>query len=711
MSDDAKVEFVPHHLPALPSGDYTIEVAQTLTATKDDEKNVIDGDNVFEDARSFTIRGPRFTLDPSTLYTRFPPPGSLGDHSNVLPHVSFLRSTLPWERLACPTETEEAEAAGTWLALLVFGEDEARDVVVSQVTKEAVVDGTDTEAALNAKYAGPDGVGLEGWENGEDPVSVIGVEETLLRALVPTFEELKLSAHVRQAEGGEPLALVVAGRLPAQGVTSTVHLVSLENQFTENADGTVDFDPPVHGDSGKVHLVSLHSWEFACVDAKQDFSGLLEALDLGADGDATLRLPDTADEAADGFVRRGYVPLNLSWREGGTLVSWMHGPLIPGERLLYDAETAVTRTVAEAWKELRQGTSAAGSMPYELARHYGFDLPATSADALVRYQQDTGMLDVSYAAAWNLGRLLALWDKAFSVGLYNWKRTVIRALKNQAHASLCAYLPIYGGEPPDAYALPAYQKSWLEALSRLEGVPFNYLVPHESMLPLESIRFFKTDPLWIIALLDGAFSMGRTLASDVLHEIECCCDSMPEYDYDVSGILLRSQAVPGWPDLIVSGFDADGGELTLLREARLGGQVLLCLFSRDVERDGVTERTGELAYVDISQKPEAVHFGLDRIDAEEDDTPYEKELRRIDGTGSSADDNPILSITEGHFRSVERRVLDLEALAAGIADTAPGAGGAALNSAQFGFEMVEGVEAVRFRRASTWTDAPDDGDS
>jgi hypothetical protein len=37
------------------------------------------------------------------------------------------------------------------------------------------------------------------------------------------------------------------------------------------------------------------------------------------------------------------------------------------------------------------------------------------------YNPDTGMLDVSYAAAWQLGQLLALQNGNFAQMLYNWK--------------------------------------------------------------------------------------------------------------------------------------------------------------------------------------------------------------------------------------------------------------------------------------------------
>ena len=55
--------------------------------------------------------------------------------------------------------------------------------------------------------------------------------------------------------------------------------------------------------------------------------------------------------------------------------------------------------------------------------------------------------------------------------------------------------------------------AWFANLAMLEGVPFNYLVPDERMLPPESIRFFHVDQDWIDALIDGAFSIGRATVS------------------------------------------------------------------------------------------------------------------------------------------------------------------------------------------------------
>jgi hypothetical protein len=51
-------------------------------------------------------------------------------------------------------------------------------------------------------------------------------------------------------------------------------------------------------------------------------------------------------------------------------------------------------------------------------------VPIASPDAATIFDPTTGMLDVSYAAAWTIGRMVALQDVSFSTGLYNWKKTL-----------------------------------------------------------------------------------------------------------------------------------------------------------------------------------------------------------------------------------------------------------------------------------------------
>ena len=121
------------------------------------------------------------------------------------------------------------------------------------------------------------------------------------------------------------------------------------------------------------------------------------------------------------------------------------------------------------------------------------------------------MFDVSYAAAWELGRLLALQDKDFSTGLYQWKRQQAQRIAQEKQRLAYSHLPYLSATN---FFVPEDISSWFKSLRKLEGVPFNYLVPDERMLPPESIRFFRVDPTWVDCLADGAFSIGRVASSD-----------------------------------------------------------------------------------------------------------------------------------------------------------------------------------------------------
>jgi len=48
-----------------------------------------------------------------------------------------------------------------------------------------------------------------------------------------------------------------------------------------------------------------------------------------------------------------------------------------------------------------------------------------------------------------------------------------------------------------AFDMPKIIQKGFEEPSLLKGVPFNYLVPSEEMLPMEFIRFFYVDCVWM----------------------------------------------------------------------------------------------------------------------------------------------------------------------------------------------------------------------
>lgn len=162
---------------------------------------------------------------------------------------------------------------------------------------------------------------------------------------------------------------------------------------------------------------------------------------------------------------------------------------------------------------------------------------------------------------------------------------------------------------------------WLARLRLLQGVPFPYLVAHEDLLPPESIRFFYLDRNWSDSMVEGALAAGctstrdRAKAQQVYGELRDAIDrterklwaqfarGTPEEGVAevVTGFLLRSRAVSGWPGLHVRGFDASKNEMRLLRMERLAPAVLLVLF------DGVPHR------VEIEEPKQGIQFGVDQM--------------------------------------------------------------------------------------------------
>lgn len=577
-----------YHNPALPSGSYEIKVVQTVQVGTNPE-------SLFEHTQNFHVAGPRFELNPSDIHAVFPPHGSLGDHSHVLPHVVLNRSTLPWERTA---DGNNSDPPLPWLCLLLFDDEEKPEPKV--VTLEVLKQNNNDETGV--KFPKLD---LEPGQSDNDKVTVIDVKRSLLEAILPQKNELLLLAHVRRNNTTlDEVAVVIGNRLPKNGGVSTVHLVSIEARYA----GEKGFDCQNAGNDDLIRLVSLKSWRFACLDSDQSFTGLLKKLNRDR---VALPLPKNSAVGAEKYLSMGYVPLQHNIREGSKTVSWYHGPLLPGKN------------------------ASSNIQP---------QLPVRCADELFRFNPKYGMFDVSYAAAWQLGRLLTIQNRHTATAIYNWKKSHAQHLrkKEQKENKAHVHLVRKKDKKPEAdfRQLPDAIMSWLRDLSALTDVPFNYLIQDERMLPKESIRFFMVDPYWISCLLDGALSIGRITVSDHAREKEAGILNSVGANQPVSGFMMRSEVVTGWPGLIVDAYAKDENKLELLRMDRLSQNVLLVLFGDVLET------------VDICLKPETLHFGF-----------------------KHSDDN-------------ENGVVNISDLAEQMS---------ANTSGQFASQMIEAVEGVRFK--------------
>lgn len=256
-------------------------------------------------------------------------------------------------------------------------------------------------------------------------------------------------------------------------------------------------------------------------------------------------------------------------------------------------------------------------------------------------------------------------------------------------------------------AIPAELREWLVRLRLLEGVPFAYLAADTALVPEESIRWFYLDRRWTDALVQGALSVGTVNTDDRTQLTAQYAAVRDELDREernlrrrpgaprwaggagpISGFVLRSRAVSGWPALHVRAFSVDPTDddplgdtarfpegdprrMRLLRLERLAPAVLLCLF------DGIPK------VVHMEEPRQGVQFGFERGGDAERVTATLRPRRASDFKylpGAPVD---------VHFRSGGGAgVVDIQRLERDLA-ARPGTGAAdGLNSAEYAQQLV-----------------------
>jgi hypothetical protein len=169
--------------------------------------------------------------------------------------------------------------------------------------------------------------------------------------------------------------------------------------------------------------------------------------------------------------------------------------------------------------------------------------------------------------------------------------------------------------------MPPYMELFLSHLRLLVGVPFDYLVADDRLLPDESIRFFYLDRSWTDRLVDGAIAVGKIGTREQAHHQGHAAavnqqvdiserivrvlqrgltsftlakqgnDANPVVADTVTGFLLRSSAVSGWPQMDVRAYRNDipepfdpadpkifAQQLTTLRLELLSPGLMIALF-------------------------------------------------------------------------------------------------------------------------------------
>lgn len=458
-------------VPDLPPGGYTATLAQELT----------DGGDEFspDDVEAhFDVTGPRFSLPGPELHSLFPPVNASGVFTSRLPHVALKRRTLPWER--------RSDDAQPWMALVVLDdlEGELRHGPIREaftdsahtpagvpdegtcdalVTTRRVVDAVFPARAelsalahvrqvnmLDAENLGADEdgwmavvianrlprqtrtytcylVSLEGqWDLLPEPGDVASEQRP---TVVSVYEDVRTEIHDAAARPhdleldlDDPKGQVVAtlraglerqGSLEPLGRTSPQRFEAAETAGWNLGGAVVDaeeatpsgataeakriprtinfvspllFDP---GDQGDVELrfPVLAHWSFDN-EGGADFQALMSDLDVAMLGTPPSRPSpgESSPPPAPPVLPTGHTEVDHTNRRGEHGVAWYRGAFVP-------------RQVARR---------PAGR-------------PLWVADQALAVGGD-GRLDLSEAAAFEIGRLLAVSDEAFLEALWRWRR-------------------------------------------------------------------------------------------------------------------------------------------------------------------------------------------------------------------------------------------------------------------------------------------------
>jgi hypothetical protein len=252
---------------------------------------------------------------------------------------------------------------------------------------------------------------------------------------------------------------------------------------------------------------------------------------------------------------------------------------------------------------------------------------------------------------------------------------------------------------------PLELRAFLARLRLLDGVPFSYLVADSELLPTESIRFFYLDRAWTDALVQGALSVGTVSTADRAQLESLYGTVRDEVDEEerlvrlpggeavqqgpagpVSGFLLRSRAVSGWPGLHVRAYreelgqaddatipESDPRRIKVLRMERLAPAVLLVLF------DGVP------AVVQIEEPRQGIQFGVQLLPA---GGPNDFKAEVVARDASTAADVAPKTLVDVPFRPGAPGVLDLRRLNDKLTHTNGTNMGTEVDGAEFALQML-----------------------
>ncbi|KAH7258881.1 uncharacterized protein BKA55DRAFT_561732 [Fusarium redolens] len=393
-----QAQFLSSFKPSLVPGDYRVTVKQEVVYPEGEQSRELKTD------KTFTVKGPsQYQLPAGSIHSVYPAEGDAVP-SKVLPQVTLSDSHLPWE--LSPDDNDERankHVNGSlipWLALLVFTEDEIKKLppMSAQPSPSPTLSVRLSKKQLRELSSSSCRIPLSQQElqdNPDEGINTIFVNSSAFQAyfsrqmgegeVEPAIARYSYLSHIRRSRSTkaqdattDTFGIVLGHRSGPLEVKSSVtayaHLVSLMGvsnlQMPEESDLTA--------------LVSLYSWSFTWTEGHDaEIASVIKTL---ADNVRPLRR--AVEPSTDPWLKRrmesGYTLVKHRLQTGEQTASMFRGPLVPFQPRGDELENA------------------------EAAGH---------GSGLQIVDRTTGIVDITYSAAWSLGRSLAIENSSFTMAI------------------------------------------------------------------------------------------------------------------------------------------------------------------------------------------------------------------------------------------------------------------------------------------------------
>jgi hypothetical protein len=653
--------------PSLTAGLYDVTVDQDVMHHKQSIQKV-------HKTMRFAVDAARFAINSTDIYSVYPPENTTGQYVNHLPHIVFNRRTLPWERTIDGNVAKDTPLP--WMAVILLDQEDMKSVNIVQTTLKDVIQGDDKDDILRPKIypatkKNENLLTLMSWENMEKQKCLtMDLSAEQYRNYMPAYADLPYMSHSKEVhithkdpngigdvQGDVAYFSVLTGnRSISEDMAYTAVLVSLEGhqEYLESL-GTI---------AKSVRLVVLSHWSFVS-HGTTTFETLVQnihvkEMSVEADGDSYLTKAG----------KHGYFPMPHHMRNGAKTYSWYRGPLIPNAVKIQDAD---------------------------------FILYSCS-DAAMYYDKDTGMMDISLAAAWELGKTLALQNKEFSKAMVTWHAHPYTDITPSSDVSITKSKLIGWLNSTDEFSLQTETKDevsykpfadevtrFLMALAQLEGIPLSYMIPDSRYITdnkqvANALSIFYIDPKWIAALLDGALSIGRFADTHInqdmyINKIKDIMTNIYGHGF-VTGFLLHSRLVSGWRGTEIKVYSDASSEPLLgvdrIRFERITPDIFLGIFR------------GEINKLIITQPYEGLHYGMKK-----ENEVYKIPIKDKDGNSDTVNAvtfSKAVSAQDTTALLTYKDVLSIQKLAMHLAERLKAS---KFTSAEYSFQMIDSpVKAI-----------------